>query len=162
MIFDRIVICKELSDFSFTPTRFERNQRNKCSWLYGYHVRDWLTDINNVSSTTEPFSAKYDYFDDGNIQRATFYNQTSPIEQKFKYEFTYDPRKQLLSADYFKDASGSWQTVSNFDVTGLAYDANGNILTLNRRKETGSSIDNLTYNYGSNNQRSATVCAGHK
>jgi YD repeat-containing protein len=37
-------------------------------------------------------------------------------------------------------------------VGGLAYDANCIILSLQRRDDTVTLMDNLTYNYGSNNQ----------
>ncbi len=119
-----------------------------------YNIRDWLTDISDVNTQTHPFAAHYDYYADGNIQSATFYNANPPQlpnEKKYRYDYTYDPRKQLLSADY-RYYAGGWQNPARFDVTGLQYDGNGNILALERKKENDASIDYLTYQYGNNNR----------
>ena len=154
-------------EFEYTPTGLIKTKRIDGAPLsvwntemsYQYHARDWLTDINNVNSnagSSDLFSARYAYYDDGNIQRAEFYKSSSPLQPKYKYEFSYDGRKQLTSADYYYDSSptlsGNWQNVAGFDVTGLDYDSNGNIKAIVRNDEFGNNIDNLTYNYGSNNQ----------
>ncbi|MCB0311947.1 MAG: hypothetical protein KDH84_01570 [Calditrichaeota bacterium] len=121
---------------------------------YSYNIRDWLTEIGDITSTTEPFAAQYSYLDNGNIQIADFFNKEKDgsTPPRFKYEFDYDPLYRLEAADY-SYYSGSWQSSNNYDLSNLSYDPNGNILTLQRRKESGSLVDNLTYNYGNDNNQ---------
>ncbi|RMF56106.1 MAG: hypothetical protein D6748_14235 [Calditrichaeota bacterium] len=63
----------------------------------------------------------------------------------------------MLSLDY-SYYSGGWQNPARFDVSGLQYDGNGNILGLVRNKEDNSTLDNLTYSYiaGTNKLQSVT------
>ncbi len=128
---------------------------------YRYNVREWLTDIADVSSGAAPFAAKYSYFANGNIQESEYRNSGSLMEQRYKYAYGYDNANRLLSADY-QYFSSSWQNPARFDVSGLQYDGNGNILGLVRKKEDNSTIDNLTYAYiaGTNKLQSVTDAVG--
>lgn len=74
------------------------------------------------------------------------------MQPHFKCDYRYDALNRLTSADYAYYFNGAWQSSSYFDVDTLGYDDNGNILSLQRRKETGSLIDDLTYSYGPNNR----------
>ncbi|MCK6621744.1 MAG: hypothetical protein HUU32_05455 [Calditrichaceae bacterium] len=123
---------------------------------YQYNVREWLTDIGNVGSAALPFNARYTYFANGNIQESEYRNTASPLEPRYRYAYTYDNANRLLSADY-RYYSGSWQNPTRFDVSGLQYDKNGNILYLTRRKENNAIIDQLTYNYTTDANRLASV-----
>jgi len=58
----------------------------------------------------------------------------------------------LTGADY-SPYNGSWQTTSAYDVGSISYDPNGNLLALQRSRDTGSLIDNLTYQYTSGKNR---------
>ncbi len=128
---------------------------------YQYNLREWLTDIGNVGSASLPFNASYTYFANGNIQESEYRNSGSPMEQRYKYAYSYDNANRLLSADY-QYYSGSWQNPARFDVSGLQYDGNGNILELVRKKEDNTTIDNLTYAYiaGTNKLQSVTDAVG--
>ncbi len=139
--------------FAYTATGLPDSTVFIKTLKYQYNDRDWLTDINDVNSTAEPFAAKYDYFDDGNVKTAVFFNDSSGIsaEKKFKYDFMYDKRKQILSGNYSFDISGSWQSTSRFDVNDITYDDNGNILTLKRNDEQGDESD-MDYDYNNNNR----------
>lgn len=118
---------------------------------FKYHIRDWLTEIGNVSDANKPFGAKYTFLPDGNIQEAEFYNKQAGMHPRFKYDYGYDGMNRLLKADYSHYASG-WQSGAYFDVDTLTYDANGNILGLKRRKENQALIDDLTYTYSNSNR----------
>jgi len=123
---------------------------------YQYNAREWLTDIGNVGSAALPFNARYSYFGNGNIQESEYRNTGSPMEPRYRYAYTYDNANRLKSADY-RYYSGGWQNPARFDVSGLEYDKNGNILSLTRRKETNAVIDQLTYNYTAGTNRLASV-----
>lgn len=115
---------------------------------YGYTIRDWVDTINNVASPGGNFAANYNYADNGNISKAQFYNPdidlTDPAHKHYHQTFTYDALNRLTGANYgYGAGSGS----SFFDVTGITYDKAGNIESLQRDKETGALIDNLSYNY---------------
>lgn len=149
-------------EFDYTPTAlvdiYKINETSSNNFQttvdYTYHDRDWLTDINDVDASIKPFSARYAYYDDGNIQTATFYNDKNGManEAVYSFGFTYDSRKQLTAADYSESGASS-----EYDVDSLQYDPNGNITNLIRNDETGNPIDNLDYQYGSNNQLQTLV-----
>ncbi|MDF2189979.1 DUF6443 domain-containing protein [Paraflavitalea sp. CAU 1676] len=69
-----------------------------------------------------------------------------------RYDFSYDVANRLIDAD-FKQFTGNGFNRNagiDFTATGVTYDANGNILTMNQRGlKQGSSvtIDSLLYNY---------------
>ncbi len=122
---------------------------------YDYHIRGWVSDINNINRTNKPFAAQYDYLANGNIETATFYNQASGLsnQTKYKYDFQYDELNRLLQADYSHEVR-KWIPSNRFGLKNLAYDGNGNLLSLERRDEDGSIIDDLSYSYSANNRLS--------
>src|ERR1700733_14063318 len=69
-----------------------------------------------------------------------------------KYDFTYDSLNRLTGAAYQDNKTGSWGTTAmDFSVSGLSYDPNGNILSMNQNGfmvgSPTSPIDQLTYTY---------------
>src|SRR5699024_1367545 len=120
---------------------------------YGYNIRDWVTSINSMDSPGRSFSASYNYLKNGNIIMSRFYNpdiDLSSSHNDYRYLYSYDNLNRLTGADYRYGSSGTASTF--FDVNGLSYDAAGNILSLMRRDDAGTLVDNLTYNYGSGNR----------
>jgi hypothetical protein len=72
--------------------------------------------------------------------------------EKRKYDFTYDAANRILSADFNQYTSSSFNKTGgiDFSMSGMSYDANGNILAMKQRgyKVGGSAtIDSLTYTY---------------
>ena len=137
---------------------------------YSYNVRGWLTAINNPKSlgtdlfglelcynkTTDitSLSDKTPYYN-GNISGTLWAGKDATNAVRAgAYAFKYDDLNRLKSADY-GNLSGSTITdqTSKFNVTGITYDKNGNILTLNRDGETASGIDKLAYHYYSNTNK---------
>ena len=117
---------------------------------YAYNIRGWLKSIdgskfdmnlyyqdakNNIGGLTG------ENLYNGNISAMTWTNYG---ESKQGYAFSYDGISRLKGADY---GVGSTLVDRNYyDVDGITYDENGNILSLNR-KENGVMIDKLLYRY---------------
>jgi RHS repeat-associated protein len=138
------------------------------SVIYSYNVRGWLTGINKnyVAGTTSHYFGMELGYDkttsvapgntyltpeyNGDIEGVVWKSAGSGINRK--YDFTYDNANRLSAAAFLQNTSGSsWdKTQIDYSVSGLSYDANGNILTLTQRGFTvgGSApIDSLTYSY---------------
>lgn len=122
---------------------------------YTYNIRGWLTLINSPTSFTEndKFGLELNYnvapsggspLYNGNISGMKWgvygNNYTDML-----YRFSYDGSNRLTSADFYK----SGYSTSAFDCT-YAYDSNGNLSSLVRKNTSGSTIDNLSYNYNGN------------
>lgn len=124
---------------------------------YAYTIRDWVKSINNVGNPGGNFAADYNYFDNGNVENAQYHNpqvQTGGGPATHQWAFGYDGINRLTDAN-FEGSS------SKFDVTGLDYDAAGNLTDLQRNDDSGSLIDNLSYDYsGSNRLQSVTDAVG--
>ncbi len=75
----------------------------------------------------------------------------------FRVNYRYDALNRITSAT--SDASG------NYNVSGITYDKNGNIITLNRNgwqnTTTFTNMDVLSYNYGNTNQLNYVTDGGN-
>jgi len=120
-----------------------------------YSIREQLATIGDPASTSYPFSARYSYNANGTISSAEFYNAGSPAAQKrYKYDFpSYDALNRLKSADFSSWNGSAWSATLAYDLANIGYDASGNITTLQRYRDTGTLIDNLTYSYPSSSNR---------
>lgn len=75
----------------------------------------------------------------------------------YRYWTYYDGLDRLTSSTY-----STWSGGSSFGTSGAygesaTYDANGNILTLQRRNQSGGLVDNLTYNYQTGRNRLSSI-----
>ncbi len=126
---------------------------------YAYNVRGWLKQINDPSSLgTDLFSFKINYntvshsgtpLYNGNISETEW--KTKNTDQGLKwYKYTYDALNRI---------TGATGNTSNYNLTSVAYDKNGNITDLQRRGHTNSGatsfgvMDNLVYTYETNSNR---------
>ncbi|HRE76424.1 MAG TPA: lamin tail domain-containing protein [Flavobacterium sp.] len=84
-------------------------------------------------------------------------DQNGNINQK-GYLYNYDRNNWLTDATFGNaNTSGSITPLANkYQEKGLEYDANGNITKLQRTNETGTTIDNLTYNYATTGKNQLT------
>ena len=126
---------------------------------YDYNVRGWLKKINeDAQNDNDLFNFTLRYNDptsgtplfNGNISQ-TSWNSTSvnstnnPVSNLYSYN--YDALNRITSAT---DNTG------NYNLTGVSYDKNGNILTLQRTGHIDASatqfgmMDNLAYSYDGN------------
>jgi len=120
-------------------------------------VREWLTDIADVTGGAVPFAARYSYFANGNIQLAEYNNLQAPMEPRYRYQYAYDNANRLINANYFYHTGSGFSGANRFKVTDLQYDGNGNILALSRYKEDNSVIDQLSYSYTAGSNKLASV-----
>ena len=141
---------------------------------YGYNIRGWLKSINkdflnSPNSTANWFGQElsYDYgFGvnqvNGNIAGEVWKSGGDDVSRAYGY--SYDNVSRLTTADFTQKNTSSatmWeQNVKNFSVSGLTYDANGNITAMARKGMIGTgitTIDQLTYTYLSNSNKLASV-----
>lgn len=91
----------------------------------------------------------------GNISQLLW--QSKGDEVKRAYDFTYDASNRLTSAGYreYDKVAETWSlNIDRYSVPTISYDANGNILSLERKgylsNNTFGTIDQLTYSYDQN------------
>jgi len=147
---------------------------------YEYNIRGWLLGVNREYAR-DANNTNYFGFDLGydrannNIAGNTLYEnpqyngnisgmvwKSKGDGEKRKYDFSYDAANRLTGADFNQLSANSFSKSAgvDFSVTGLNYDANGNILTLNQKgwKPGGSvTIDSLLYTYISNSNKLLNV-----
>ena len=138
---------------------------------YRYNIRGWLTHINKSDLSTLDNSDANDPADlfgmqlayetgmngintdqswNGNISATKWSQNLGMGEIKERaYRYTYDPMNRIKSALHHMPVSGNWTARNDFSVTGISYDLNGNISTLNRNS-TSSAMDSLQYTYHGN------------
>jgi RHS repeat-associated protein len=156
---------------------------NLDSLAYAYNVRGWVTSINKnflTGSSTNYFGMELAYDNRTSVTGATYVNadlngdvagtiwKSAGDGINRKYDFTYDLSSQLIAADFNQYVAGSWGKTSggsnpfsiDFSVSGLTYDVNGSILSMNQKgfKVGGSvTIDSLTYSYQTNSNMLSEV-----
>lgn len=131
---------------------------------YEYNIRGWLRGINkafanNPSGNNNWFGQElsYDYgFKNnqvnGNISGIKWRSHSD--DKGRAYGYTYDNANRLTIADFSQNntvASKAWDSnQQDFSVNQLAYDPNGNILSMRQRGMDGTAIktiDSLKYGY---------------
>jgi RHS repeat-associated protein len=123
-------------------------------------IRELLDSIGNPASSSYPFSARYAYHKNGTVNEAQFYSGGSPATYKrYRYVFgtgSYDALNRLKSAD-FSHYNAGWVTSPNYDLPVINYDLNGNLTVLQRYRDTGTLVDNLTKTIASTSNRLTSV-----
>ena len=131
---------------------------------YFYNIRGWLTAINdpeNIASENDIFAMKLHYNDEGTGTCSKQYNgniawvnwATNRDQVRSIYNYSYDDLNRLTSGMYYQGNGGGYSHDGSFDEKDITYDANGNILTLNRYAANATPVDQLTYVYpGDKNQ----------
>lgn len=130
---------------------------------YEYNIRGWLSAINKGFLATSPASNKfgqelsYDYgFStnqyNGNIAGIKWKSAGDNIQRAYGYN--YDNVNRLTAADFRQQGTAGWSnTQTDYSVSNLTYDPNGNIITMNQMGMVGTEkrfIDQLTYRYKAN------------
>ncbi|KJF44165.1 hypothetical protein LH29_01155 [Draconibacterium sediminis] len=119
---------------------------------YTYNIKGWLRQINegNLDNDNDLFALDLEYatggYFNGNIAKMSWQNEGEELKG---YSFSYDNLNRLLTANYGETAD--LNTNTGLYNTAYDYDANGNMLWLNRIKN-GAPIDELVYDYGTGNQ----------
>ncbi len=118
------------------------------AYAYSYDRNNWLTE------------ADYGQFENGsqasqdNITSNSIYGSGSNTTLEANNSVILQPGFHAQSGSIFKVLIASGQNFNqvgngDYDVTGITYDANGNIQTLIRNKDAngGNAMDDLTYTY---------------
>ena len=115
--------------------------------------------MGDPATTSYPFAARYAYNANGTVSEAEFYSAGTPAAAKrVRYAFPrYDALNRLKSADLSTWNGSSWAATLAHDLASIGYDAAGNLTTLQRYRETGTLVDNLTYSYTAGTNRLASV-----
>ncbi len=132
---------------------------------YKYNVRGWLKRINDVNNLGNDLFA-YEINRNAPKHGATgLYNgniseiewRTGNDDVKRWYSYGYDPLNRILSAT---------SNDGNYNVSGINYDLNGNITSLNRNGWQNSSsyanMDVLSYEYNTGNKLLKVTDTGNK
>ncbi|QEC79311.1 DUF6443 domain-containing protein [Mucilaginibacter ginsenosidivorax] len=121
---------------------------------YTYNERGWLQKINDPSvapTTTKLFSERLNYNStqygatpqyNGNIAEQTYNVYNSPTAGVQTVKYGYDPMNRLLSGT----------SSTGFTETGITYDVNGNLQTLNRTGPNAATLIYAYYSSGKSNQ----------
>jgi hypothetical protein len=145
---------------------------------YGYTIRGWLKHINfinDLGTTNELFAEELGY----NEPMGGSGSQDDPNPESFSnipqyngniscalwgtlhggtrnaYSYTYDHLSRITGARFAERAdNGSFNYTDKYTESGISYDCNGNLLSVNRhgyfpQTQTYGIIDSLTYLYGS-------------
>ncbi|MBW1298398.1 RHS repeat domain-containing protein, partial [Aquimarina litoralis] len=140
---------------------------------YKYNVRGWLTDINDVNSIGDDlFTFKINYnATEGRYSIPKLYNgniaetiwKTANDNTKRAYGYEYDPLNRIKDSYFRYNESLTGASLRSYDVRNINYDKNGNITSLTRYNEMGTSniMDNLSYQYGSGNKLSKVTDNGN-
>lgn len=135
---------------------------------YSYNVRGWLRKINEdnkVDNDLFNFEIAYNTntagtkLFNGNISQ-TSWSTLSQDKTKRSYHYNYDALNRIVSATGLGD--------DKYNVSGISYDKNGNILHLLRKGHTNTNatsfgvMDNLTYAYDEGNKLSKVTDSANK
>ena len=151
---------------------------------YRYNIHGWMTHINNADLSNDGvyndddndlFGMQLNYTQvsselegtpqfNGNIAEIQW--QDAWHQRKRGYGFQYDAFKRLGQAHYadYSNGSSTWGAhVGDFDLSGIQYDKNGNILQLQRKgyraDQAFGMMDQLSYSYEGNQLQAVTDAA---
>ena len=171
-------IWMPISQYGYNPLgQVEVKTLGSTDWQnYTYNIRGQLKGINEDSMRKLLPSRNMSYFStlsyesgfdtvryDGSI---TGYKWKATSPNLRAYGYLYDNSGRMLSADYRDSSAGmTWNnTIRDFSVSNLAYDANGNITSMKQRGYDNTmspgDIDKLTYTYDNGNQLQKVVDSG--
>ncbi len=159
---------------------------------YRYNIRGWLSSINNAQlandggltngDTNDYFGMELAYNTAAGTGNSQYYNgnigaikwksaglATGVADQR-SYNYAYDKSDKLTAATFQANNGTGWTAEQNTLNETMAYDHNGNILSLVRNQNlrglsgasitsTPQTIDNLAYTYASGNQLSKVADA---
>ena len=127
---------------------------------YKYNIRGWLTeinDVNNLNSDLFGFKINYNKIAEGTATNEALFNgnisqtiwKTATDDTKRGYAYKYDGLNRISDAN-FRKGNNLDTDAGHFDLHGVTYDKNGNILKLKRNAISATLIDNLDYAYNGN------------
>jgi len=140
---------------------------------YKYNIRGWLKSINDGDTAEDDlFGFKLNYNSPEHTGITPLYNgnisethwQTANDHNPRSYGYGYDALNRIKTAGYFGNYAleGHPMEIENFSLNMVAYDKNGNILSLQRRGLVEADnridiIDDLVYEYQPSSNKLANV-----
>ncbi|CAM1344204.1 conserved hypothetical protein [Tenacibaculum amylolyticum] len=134
---------------------------------YAYNIRGWLKKINeDANNDNDLFNFEITYNNpssgvalyNGNIAQTSW--QTANLDNSKKtYSYAYDPLNRITAA--------TGKTISNYDLSGIMYDKNGNVLSIKRNGHLNTEatsfgvMDDLVYSYDNGNKLIKVVDNGN-
>ncbi|SFT97133.1 RHS repeat-associated core domain-containing protein [Algoriphagus locisalis] len=120
-----------------------------------FNIRGWLTGLGTgfTGVFTQTLSYNATLINNGNIAQMSWTGGQDALSRTYTY--AYDNANRISAATFSGDAS------KNFTLTGITYDGNGNIKTMQRNNQRTSTtwalVDDLVYSYHSNGNRLSQV-----
>jgi RHS repeat-associated protein len=126
--------------------------------VFAFSLGYYNGDYNAIGASAGAFARKYvpatndvsgkDLFN-GNISNAVYAIDQLGAPVGYTYGYDHLNRLKRFRQHPLGSSTGNWNAISLGAAYSedFSYDANGNILTLNRNKHGGSNMDNLTYGY---------------
>jgi RHS repeat-associated protein len=138
---------------------------------FDYNIRGWLRGINKAYSDSTGTNAwfgmelNYDFGFSNNQSKGNIAGsqwRTKGDNKRRAMGYAYDAANRICKGDFSQYTGGSWNTNGglDFSLSGMLYDANGNILKMNQKgwKVSGSDfIDSLAYTYNTNSNKLLNV-----
>ncbi|WP_044210649.1 hypothetical protein, partial [Flammeovirga sp. OC4] len=125
--------------------------------VFAMQLQYFSGDYENTATPLPKVAMEEEHYDgqiyallwEGNYRDA---QHDTPTTISGAYQYSYDFKGQLVRADYGTTIAGVGNTLvftpnNAYSVGNLAYDANGNIQTLNRNNGAGDVMHNLSYTY---------------
>ena len=113
-----------------------------------YNLRGWPIEIGVENDDPYRSWQQLSYLPDGQLKNKEF-RDYSGEGKKFNYSYDNADRLKKVSFETFENG---WQSSNAYRIQNVDYDANGNILSLDRKGQHGEIIDELSYLYGKNNR----------
>lgn len=134
---------------------------------YRYQLDGKLSHLNNADRDNDSGVTNDDTNDLFGMQFGYTYNKLGSVawshphmsgSDQRAYDYTYDKVNRLIGADYNELQGSTWGTNENhYNVSGIGYDYNGNIKTLQRKQGingNATTVDDLNYTYDGNQLQS--------
>ena len=157
-----VVVNNKYDDLGQLKSKWVGHQKDNPLQMvdYKYNIRGWLTqinDVNNLNSDLFGFKINYNKVAEGTVTNEALFNgnisqtiwKTATDDTKRGYAYKYDGLNRISDAN-FRKGTNLDADAGHFDLHGVTYDKNGNILKLKRNAIAATLIDNLDYAYKGN------------
>ena len=157
-----VIVNNKYDDLGQLKSKWVGHKKNDPLQMidYKHNIRGWLTainDVNNLNDDLFGFKINYNQNAEGTATSEALFNgsisqtiwKTASDDIKRGYSYKYDDLNRISDAN-FRKGNNLDTDAGHFDVHGLTYDKNGNILKLKRNAIAATLIDNLNYSYNGN------------
>ena len=157
-----VIVNNKYDDLGKLKSKWVGNKKDNPLQMvdYKHNIRGWLTEINDVNNLNNDlfgFKINYNQVAEGTATNKALFNgnisqtiwKTASDNIKRGYAYKYDDLNRISDAN-FRKGNNLDTDAGHFDLHGVTYDKNGNILKLKRNAIAATLIDNLDYSYDGN------------